>query len=112
ASGRPGSAWRPASRRGSAPRGEGPRHVGTGTQQGQAPPPGTPVSWPGVQAKTPGAPPPRRRGPGGSLAVAAVVAILGVGWFVAAQRVLLGGAGPSLEQRAVNEAAAVLQYHR
>jgi hypothetical protein len=44
--------------------------------------------------------------------VAAVVAILGVGWFVAAQRVLLGGAGPSLEQRSVNEAAAVLEYHR
>jgi len=45
------------------------------------------------------------------LAVAALVAIFGMGWFVAAQR-MLGSAGPPLEQRSVDEAAAVLQYHR
>lgn len=45
------------------------------------------------------------------MAIAALVAIFGVGWFVAAQRVL-GSAGPPMEQRSVDEAAAVLQYHR
>lgn len=50
----------------------------TGPQQGRVPPaPGTPVSWPGTTAKTPAPPSAPPRGPAGSLAVAAVVALLG-----------------------------------